>query len=61
MEVDRRFSSWEEKIEELDAGSFEVSKKEADFLESLLENRPRFLSSKQAEWLQSIMDKYGIS
>ena len=54
---DNTFSEWEDTINELDAGP-DVSKKEADFIESLLEKRPKYLSSRQIEWLEDMKRKY---
>lgn len=45
-------------IEALDEGNFEVSDWEAGFLESLIENPPRFLTSKQHAILHRMVERY---
>ena len=61
MDLSRKFTDWKDIIEELDAGLVEVSKREADFLESLLETQPYRLTSAQVEWLQNMCERYGVS
>ena len=40
------------------AGAFEVSAWEADFIESMLKNRPRRLSERQQETIRRMAKKY---
>ena len=54
------WNEWEDIIEELDAGSFTVTDREAEFLESLLDRKPLTLSARQVEWLQDMCRKYGV-
>ena len=61
MTDDTRWEAWAARIDELDAGSFLVTDHEADFLESLLERQPQWLSPRQILWLTDMCRKYGVS
>lgn len=52
---------WKDRIEELDACSFDTTKWETEFLASLLERQPNTLSSAQVDVLEQMCRKYGIA
>ena len=45
-------------IDAIDDGAFEVSAWEADFIESMLRNRPQRLSERQQETIRRLAKKY---
>lgn len=56
-----KWAEWQERIEALDEGDFEVTKWESDFLANLLEDRPPFLSDRRVEVLERMCEKYGVT
>lgn len=54
------YATWACTIQALDEGPYEVSKWEADFLASLLENEPYALTEKQVDALRQMCEKYGV-
>ena len=45
-------------LEEIDAGNHEVTKWEADFIESMLSKRPKQLSERQKAVIQRMVEHY---
>jgi hypothetical protein len=54
------FNVWRCTIEALDEGPFEVSKWEADFLDSLLDKEPYTLTERQVDVLKDMCEKYHV-
>lgn len=47
-----------EVLEDIDAGGYEVTDWEAEFIEDMLKHRPRQLSERQQDVIRRMADKY---
>lgn len=52
-----RYDEWADVISELDANA-DLPRREQDFIISLVEEKPRYLSQRQVEWLEDLQRRY---
>ncbi len=57
MNEELSWETWEDVIEELDACP-DLTGKSQDFIISLMERRPKFLTSRQVEWLEDLKRRH---
>lgn len=56
-ETMEKFDDWADIILELDVNA-NLSHKDQDFIISLVEEKPRYLSPKQVKWIEDLKERY---